>query len=776
MVVTENSLFEPASLAQSSVDWAAILHRLIEKSYFKQVMRSRLNQSYTDPDVINSHFNRIDHFMQDFDHFLFMHDKLKGSVDNEFSINDIFNKEETLNNQDLHAIHEIYRFIEFFREYRKDLGEHHLETELIRQIEDFRLVVSKDGDVNYSGHPRFRAIMNEIHDCEHEARIKVRGIINRMGDDGLLQNDQHDIVNDRYIVAVKSDTYRADLGRIISRSARFKTMYIEPPSMREFSDRRMLLMSRLQEQIYYFEKENIDTLIKFKQVITLLVQEIYDFDYYFSKTYFSRIHSLNRPELVAQKEVSFKDIFHPLIHNPIKNSFKIDLTTDNLVISGPNTGGKSVFMKSIALSYLFASKGVFAPCAYAKLFWPEHIFYIGNLNENIEEGLSSFSGEVQALMTIIEKVQKSTCIVFADEIFNSTSSEEASAIACSILDEIRENSQSICFVSTHHSSLKRIAQDKTNYEVCHFGFDEARNRPNYELQWGESGNSRAISILRNIPSKFVEKVVERISNFMDQSYVEYEKLQADLKNKLVEAENKLDQAHKLENQLNAKMARAENEVALFRERELKRTEQKMQMIIAKANKLVKEIKNGAKSKAKEIYELKREIVVETPVKEDIRLKDKKPVTIDEVTEGQSYYSTFAKSTVEVKGINLRKKQVQVSFGGKTIWQKVEDLYDDIRISPQYAKKQLPVETSSKLEMKEVPIEHDCRGMRLDEFQKYVDEILSSLFTEDTPYLNIIHGHGTGVLKKWLRDKITKDRSLVFEVPDGNDGSTIIKLS
>lgn len=776
MSVTENSLFEHASLAQSSIDWNAILQRLVEKSYFKTTTRSKLEHSYKDPDIILAHFNRIDYLMQDFDHFLFMHDKLKGSVSNEFSINDIFSKEETLNNQDLLAIHEIYRFLEFYREYRKDLGDHHLESELLRQLDDFRLVVSKDGEVNYSGHPRFRAIMNDIHDCEQEARVKVRSIIGRMNENGLLQHDQHDIVNDRYIVAVKSDTYRADLGRIISRSARFKTMYIEPPSMREYSDKRLLLMSKLQEQIYYFEKENIDLLIKYRQLIMLIIQEIYDFDHFFAKTFFCRIHGLSRPELISHKEISFKDIFHPLINNPIKNSFNLKPNVDNLVISGPNTGGKSVFMKSIALSYLFASKGIFAPCAYAKLFWPENIYYIGNLNENIEEGLSSFSGEVQALMSIIEDVQKSTCIVFADEIFNSTSSEEASAIACSILDEIRENSQSICFVSTHHSSLKRIAQDKPTYEVCHFGFDEARNRPNYELQWGESGNSRAISILKNTPSRFVDKVVSRISNFMDSSYVEYEKLQEDLKRKLVAAEKKFNDAQKLENQLNGKLARAENEIALFRERELKRTEQKMQMIIAKANKLVKEIKDGAKSKAKEIYELKREIIVETPVKEDVRLKDKKPVSIEEVKEGSSYYSTFAKSTVEVKAINQRKKQVQVNFGGKNIWQKIEDLYADIRINPQYSKKQQPVETSSKLAMKEVPIEHDCRGMRLEEFQKYVEDILSALFTEDAPYLNIIHGHGTGVLKKWLRDKITKDRSLTFEVPDGNDGSTIIKLS
>jgi DNA mismatch repair protein MutS2 len=776
MIVSENSLFQHNSLAQNSVDWSVILQRVCEKSYFKETTRSKLQESLTDPDVINAHFDRIDNLMQDFDHFLFMHDKMKGSVDNEFSINNIFSNEEILNNQDLHALHEIYRFIEFYKEYKKDLGNHHLEQEIIRQMEDFRLVVNKDGEVNYAGHPRFRSIMNEIHDCEHEARIKVRSIIQRMGEDGLLQNDQHDIINDRYIVAVKSDTYSANLGRIISRSARFKTMYIEPPSMREYSDKRMLLMSKLQEQIYYFEKENIDLLIKYRQIITLLVQEIYDFDFYFAKTFFCRINSLSRPDLVQSKEVSFKDIFHPLIQKPIKNSFKLEQNQDNLVISGPNTGGKSVFMKSVAISYLFASKGIFAPCAYAKLFWPEHIFYIGNLNENIEEGLSSFSGEVHALMTIIEKVQNSTAIVFADEIFNSTSSEEASAIACSILDEIHSNSASLCFVSTHHSSLKRIAQDKPSYEVCHFGFDEARNIPNYQLQWGESGNSRAISILKNISSKFVDRVVGRIGNFMDQSYVEYEKLQADLRNKVAEAEEKLEHANKLEYKLNQKLARAENEVALFRERELKRTEQKMQSIIAKANKLVKEMKQAPKAKVNEIYELKREIVVETPVKEDVRLQDKKPVSIEDVKEGEKYYSTFAKSTVEVKSINTRKKQVQITMGGKAIWQKVEDLYEDIRINPSYSKKQQPIETNASLVAKEVPIEHDCRGMRLDDFQKYVEDILSALFTEEAPYLNIIHGHGTGVLKKWLRDKIKRDRSLTFEVPDGNDGSTIVKLS
>ena len=293
MVVSENSIFQHNSLAQNSVDSPVILQRVIEKSYFKNMVLSKLENSITDPDIINSHFDRIDHLMQDFDHFLHMHENLKGSVSCEFSIHNIFDNEETLSNQDLNALHQIYRFIEFYKNYRKDLGEHHLDSDIIRQMEDFRLVVSKEGEINYSGHPRFRSIMNEIHDCEHEARIKVRNLIQKMGGEGVLQNDQHDIINDRYIIVVKSDSYRANLGRIISRSARFKTMYVEPPPMREFSDKRMLLMSKLQEQIYYFEKENIDLLIKYRQVVILFIQEIFDFDFYFAKTFFSRVHSFS---------------------------------------------------------------------------------------------------------------------------------------------------------------------------------------------------------------------------------------------------------------------------------------------------------------------------------------------------------------------------------------------------------------------------------------------------------------------------------------------------
>ena len=288
-------------------------------------------------------------------------------------------------------------------------------------------------------------------------------------------------------------------------------------------------------------------------------------------------------------------------------------------------------------------------------------------------------------MTIIEKVQNSTAILFADEIFNSTSSEEASAIACSILDEVHANSESLCFVSTHHSSLKRIAQDKTNYEVCHFGFDEAKNIPNYQLQWGESGNSRAISILKNINSSFVQNILNRIGSFMDQSYLEYEKLQAELQTKLKETHQRLDNVSKLEQKLHQKLTRVENEVTLFKEREIKRTEQKMLTIIAKANKIVSEIKHAPKAKINKIYELKREIVLDDASKEDTRLKDKRPIEIDEVVIGEQYYSSFAKNIVEVKNVNHRKMQVQIHVGGKAIWQKIEDLYQDIHTKPNYKK-------------------------------------------------------------------------------------------
>lgn len=774
MEVSENSLFIDHSNAQSSIDWSVIIKRIIEKSYFKDSTQKRLKDSLSDLDVIITHFNKIDQIQEDFDHYLFIHDKLKSNVSAEFNINQIFASERSINDQNVESIHEIYQFIEFFKEFAKDLGGHSIEPELIRQIDDFRLVVNKEGDINYSGHPRFRSIMNEIHDCEHEARIKVRSVISKLAEQDLLQHDQHDIVNERYVVAVKSDTYRSDIGRIINRSARLRTLYIEPPSMREFSDRRLLLMSKLQEQVYFFERENIDCLIKFRPIINLILAEIYDFDFFFAKTFFCRIHSLNRPDLVAKKEIKFQDLFHPLIKTPVKNSFHLTEKTDNLVISGPNTGGKSVFMKAVALSYMFVSKGIFVPAHYATLFWPDHVFYIGNLNENIEEGLSSFSGEIQALLNIMDAAKDKSCILFADELFNSTSSEEASAIACAILDQLQELSESIGFVSTHHTSLKRIAKDKENYEVCHFGFDEARNRPNYLLQWGESGDSRAISVLKNAESPFIESIVSKIGRFMDQSYVDYAKLQDELRQRLGKFESEKDAFDKMKQKLDAKFARAENEIKLFREREQKRTEQKMQSIIAKANKLVKEIKGGTKAPLNEIYELKRELPNENPKLED-KLKNKKQAELSELEIGQTYFSAFANGNVELKEINDRKKQVQVIIGNKAIWHKLEDLFVTHHISPSYSKKQAPVEQRGIVESQDVPIEHDCRGMRLEVFQKYFEDVSQSLFTEDVPYLNIIHGHGTGVLKSWLRKHLDKHRTLKYEIPDGNDGSTIIKL-
>lgn len=350
-------------------------------------------------------------------------------------------------------------------------------------LKEFRHLVDDDGEVHFERHPELAELNKRLRELEERIRRSVQEWINDPNHQKILQYGSYDIHHDRYVVPVRSDSYRSEIGLIVSRSESGQTLFVEPTQVREHCNKRMEIIAKIDEIINQLAMKFSYALFDFSDLLETISHLFMRMDYYVAKSAFANEYALECPSIKATPGFKFTQIFHPLLKNPVKNNADCGPKDHGIVISGPNTGGKTVFLKSLTLSYLLFYHGFFVPAAEAEMYPYEGIFYFGNDLQNLQVGLSSFSGEVKNYIELMENILPSNLILI-DEIFNSTSSDEASALSLSYFDELHKRGICHIVVSTHHQMFKTLIHQDRNYISCHVGFDTKNMRPTYKIQWG----------------------------------------------------------------------------------------------------------------------------------------------------------------------------------------------------------------------------------------------------------------------------------------------------
>jgi DNA mismatch repair protein MutS2 len=644
-------------------------------------------------------------------------------------------------------------------------------------LREFRTFVNIAGEADFSKHPLLKKINSEILSLEDSIRKQINNL--KMNEfKQSLQYDGHDIIHDRFVLPVKTDHYNTGLGQIISRSESGNTLYIEPFAIRDKNYRRLELVISL-------EKELELIFIRFSNFLTTVLPTISEFsdsifllDQMYAAASYAHLKSLTKPEFVEDFTLELRGMFHPLIKNPVKNDLKLDSLTQGLVISGPNTGGKTAALKTIALCILFAKHGLFIPAKEAKIHLYDEVFYFGNDGQNITEGLSSFSSEVVNYTKLFENLKNSNLIII-DEIFNSTSSEEASALAIALFDEILKFHQAHILVSTHHQMLKTFIHQKSNFISAHVGFDPVLNIPTYKLIYGLPGSSLALKIFANLTNdnSISKSIFDNAIKILDKKMINYESLLNEVAKKNSELDKLILETEEIKKQLkNQKMAMegiynlklidkikdAENEISrILNEARIYATSAKTNPISSKKieekdSKLTKELKillpdEQNDNNANDLYS---------------HLKSPHSFEIN-----KDYFSVFLKQNIRLKSFNIKKDEAIVAKGTMTIKCPLSSLRVNQNLSSKHT---VNISYSPTLESK---IEYDCRGMRLEEFESLIEHAISDLTLGRVPFINIIHGHGHGVLKNWLRNYVKTNKSIQIEQSEsGNDGETKIFIT
>ncbi len=641
-------------------------------------------------------------------------------------------------------------------------------------LKKVRLLVEPNGNIHFEKHPLLRAIQEKINQISTDLRNRISQIAKSESFSKNLAFDQFDIINDRFVLAIRSDSYNSQLGQIISKSASGLTLFVEPLEIKALSTLRLELLIERDEVLNRILIELSSDCFQSYNTIEQIFRYIADIDLYLAKASFAFNYHCTRPVFNSEKNIEILNFFHPLIKDPIKNDLSLTKDHKGIIISGPNTGGKTVSLKSVCLVFLLSRMGVFVPASKAELPFPEDVFYFSHDQQSLNEGLSSFSSETIQYLNLINEI-KDGAFVFIDEIFNSTSSEEASALAIGLFDELTQRADCKIFVSSHHQMLKTLMHQRLDFLSASVGFDFNKNVPTYKLAYGSPGASLALSIFKNLSQKMGHdfSIYDHAAKVLDNKQLEYEALLESVSKKTHELDKLIRQNKSLKQDLDNQKNASEGLLFLERQKVLDNYKDELKKKVKELELFIEEIKQTPEPSVKKIerrVEAHKLELIPTPSAPFVVGDEDDTSPIRDITIGDHYYCSLTKSDVLVLNLNAKKRQAQIKKGALSMWVPISALASASSNKTRNQQVTVNIDRSPSQS-----VSYDCRGFRLEEFQTMVYKALEEVLCGDIPFVTIIHGHGDGILKSWIRGHLKNQDDFNWDTTDGNDGETIIKL-
>lgn len=655
--------------------------------------------------------------------------------------------------------------------------------ELEEKIEN--IIISED-EIADDASPVLKALRRQKLNINEKIRLTLNSIISSRQKE--LQEPIITVRQGRYVVPVKQEYRSTFKGIVHDQSSSGATLFIEPMQVVDLNNELRQVELKEKQEIQRILFELSQDVKKYSQILFDDIEIVSDLDFIFAKAKYSLKLKAVRPELNTMGYINLKKARHPLIKEEVVVPIDIYIGEkfNTLVITGPNTGGKTVTLKTVGLLTLMAMAGLNIPAeerSQVSIF--EDVFVDIGDEQSIEQSLSTFSSHMTNIVTILNKVNKNS-LVLLDELGAGTDPVEGAALAMSILDTLHKIGAKT-IATTHYSELKQYALKTAEVENASVEFNIETLKPTYKLIIGLPGKSNAFEISKRLGLS--QQIIENARKYISGEALKFEDIIADVENKrreLEKANQEINFLKKDVESLKAELEKEKKKLQSDRDKILKEAKEKARRIIQEAKinaeEIIKKIKSAEESmqnKDRIIQEAREELKrnLENLEEEALKPKESHYSRIpDNLKEGQTVYIVPLDQNGIILSLPDKSGNVEIQAGILKMTVHISNLRI-VEEENQETKKGYSKFVHEKSQAISTSI--DVRGKNLDdaliEVEKYIDDVYLAGLREVT----IIHGRGTGVLRAGISQFLRNNKHVksfrLGKYGEGGDGVTIVEL-
>jgi len=619
-----------------------------------------------------------------------------------------------------------------------------------------------------------------------------------------LQDDFSTLRHDRYVLPVKANNKRAGLGIVHDASGTGQTVYIEPFELVELNNDLKMAEAELEREQRQILRDLSERLSRVGHDIAHSMEAAVRLDIVTAKAKLGVDLNCTVLEVTAKPQFRLKQARHPILAlrglDVVANDLGLGGGQMALVLSGPNTGGKTITLKTLGLAALFARAALPFPCEPGSLvgWFPDVLTDIGD-HQDVEGDLSTFSGHVLALKEMLDTLDRRTdggfSLVLLDEIAVGTDPVQGAALGRAVLEAFLERG-AVLATTTHYPELKALGSEDDRFLGGRVEFDDSAGRPTYKLSLGRPGSSHALDVA--VRMGMDDRILARATELLDPKAANVERLLAGLEQELAVARKEREEAQALrqtaETELDA--ARAQRRTLEASQKTVekdvrKEFEQEVEGYRATVRGVLRQLK---KDQSKGAAERARQRITEGAhaVRDRIEPEDEPVVGLDPDTLaiGDAVLVVSLATKGELISLPDNKDRVSVSVRGLPVQVKVSDLervrgqapkgkHKKLSAAPRPRPTRAADDNDPKTAFRGPDNTLDLRGQRVDEAIFNVDRFLDARSLSVDGWAFILHGHGTGALRNAVRDHLKQSPYVADSTSatrsQGGEGVTVVRL-
>ncbi|QQJ59067.1 endonuclease MutS2 [Staphylococcus pseudintermedius] len=616
-------------------------------------------------------------------------------------------------------------------------------------------------DLFDSASMELQSIRSRIAKTNQRVRAQLDRMVKSTSNQKKLSDAIVTVRNERNVIPVRAE-YRQDFNGIVhDQSASGQTLYIEPSAVVELNNQISRLRSEEATEVQRILAELTAEVAEEAEACLISEQVMGHLDFLIGKARYAAKIKGTKPTFAVERQVYLPKAFHPLLDRDtvVANTIEFESSIQTVIITGPNTGGKTVTLKTLGLIILMAQSGLLIPTLDgSQLSVFDNVFCDIGDEQSIEQSLSTFSSHMKTIVNILEEANDKSLILF-DELGAGTDPSEGAALAMSILDHVH-GMGALVMATTHYPELKAYSYNREGVMNASVEFDVDTLSPTYKLLMGVPGRSNAFDISKRLGLGL--KIINHAKSMIGQDEQEINEMIASLEknakrvdDQRIELDRLVREASQIHNDLSRAYEQYQNMESRLIEEAKDKANQRVKAAMEEADDILKSLRDMRDQKGAEVKE--HELIDQRK-----RLEDQyEAQSIKQNVQKQKWDEIKAGDEVKVLSYGQKGEVLEVLSDEEAVVQmgiiKMKLPLSDLE-KKEKAKEQ-PKKVVTRTNRSTVKMELDLRGYRYDEAMVALDQYLDQAVLSNYEDVYIIHGKGTGALQKGVQQHLKRHKSV-----------------